>query len=99
MGDPLARWRMNRAVEANLNGVTETERAEQKEASPRPTYRDLEGLQSGSFSLHNERVERTNRSAFIDAFKHKVTPPFTLTQFLSFAQGPVVSSCRTGTRK
>ncbi len=75
-GDQLARWRVIRAVEANSEGLTETERAEQKETAPRTTYRDLETLQGAGFSLHTKRVERTNRRAIIDVLglgSHRIT--------------------------
>ncbi len=64
-GDQLARWRVIRAVEANSEGLTETERAEQKETPPRTTYRGLKTLQGAGFPLHTKRVEPTNRRAII----------------------------------
>ncbi len=82
-GDQLARRRVIRAVEANLNGVTETERTEKKETAPRTTCRGLETLQGAGFPLLAERVEWANRWAFIDTFQFKVPPPFTLTELMS----------------
>jgi hypothetical protein len=71
-GDQSARRRINRAVEANSNGVTETERTEQKEPSQRITYRGLEALQGAGFSLHIKRAEPTNRRPSIDTLKFKI---------------------------
>ena len=91
-GDQLARqWRVIRAIEASPNGLTVAELAKREETGIRSIYRDLEALQTAGFPLYTERVERANRWAFIDTFKHKVTSPF--------AKGPVVSSCRKGTTK
>ena len=76
-GDQLARWRMIRAVEANSNGVTETERAEQRETAPRTIYLDLGTLQGEGFPLYTERVERANRWPLIHSLKFKLPAPFT----------------------
>ena len=75
-GDQLARWRMIRAVEANSNGVTETERAKQRETASRTIYLDLGTLQGVGFPLHTKRVEPTNRRAIIDVLglgSHRIT--------------------------
>jgi hypothetical protein len=74
-GDQLARSRMNRAGEVNSNGVTETERAEQKETAPRTIYLDLETLQKEDFPLYTERVERANRRVLIRTVKFKLSAP------------------------
>ncbi len=75
-GDQLAWRRVIRAVEANSNGATETERAEQKETAPRTTYRDLETLHGEGFPMYTERVERANRRALSHTVKFKL-PTFT----------------------
>ena len=82
-GDQLARqWRVIRAIEASPGGLTVTEIAEREETGIRTIYRDLEALQAAGFPLFTERVERANRWAFIDTFKFKIPPPFTLTELM-----------------
>ena len=83
-GDQLARqWRVIRAIEASPGGLTVTEIAEREETGIRTIYRDLEALQAAGFPIFTERVERANRWAFIDTFKFKIPPPFTLTELMS----------------
>ena len=78
-GDQLVRqWRIIRAIEASSNGLTVTEIAQREEAGTRTIYRDLEALQAAGFPLYTERAEKANRWAFIDTFKFKIPPPFTL---------------------
>ena len=82
-GDQLARqWRIIRAIEASLNGLTVKEIAQREETRIRAIYRDLEALQALGFPLYRERADRTNRRALIDAFNFKSTPPFTLSDFI-----------------
>jgi predicted DNA-binding transcriptional regulator YafY len=83
-GDQLARqWRVIRAIEASPGGLTVTEIAEREETGIRTIYRDLEALQAAGFPLYNEKVEHSNRWAFIDTFKFKIPPPFTITELMS----------------
>jgi predicted DNA-binding transcriptional regulator YafY len=83
-GDQLSRqWRIIRAIEASSNGLTVTEIAQREETGIRTIYRDLEALQAEGFPLYTERVERSNRWAFIDTFKFKMPPPFTLTELMA----------------
>ena len=83
-GDHLARqWRLIRAIETSPNGLTVTEVANREETGIRIIYRDLEALQAVGFPLYTERVERATRWAFIDTFKFKIPPPFTLTELMS----------------
>ncbi len=83
-GDQLARqWRIVRAIEASPNGLTVTEIAKREESGFRTIYRDLEALQTAGFPLYTEKIDRSNRWAFIDTFKFKIPPPFTLTELMS----------------
>ncbi len=83
-GDQFARqWRIIRAIEASPNGLTVTEIAQREETGFRTINRDLEALQTAGFPLYTERIERANRWAFIDTFKFKIPPPFTLTELIS----------------
>jgi predicted DNA-binding transcriptional regulator YafY len=83
-GDQLARqWRIIRAIEAGSKGLTVTEIADREDCGPRTIYRDLEALQAAGFPLYTERVDGTNRWAFIDTYKFKVPPPFTLSELMS----------------
>jgi predicted DNA-binding transcriptional regulator YafY len=83
-GDRLARqWRIIRAIGASSNGLTVTEIAQREETGIRTIYRDLEALQAEGFPLYTERVERSNRWAFIDTFKFEIPPPFTLKELMS----------------
>ncbi len=83
-GDQLARqWRSIRAIEASPNGLTVTEIADSEETGFRTIDRDLEALQSAGFLLYTEKVDRGRRWAFIDTFKFKIPPPFTLIELMS----------------
>jgi len=83
-GDQLARqWRIIRAIEASLNGLTVAEIARREETGIRTIYRDLEALQAAGFPLYTEKVNKTNRWAFIDTYKFKVPSPFTLSELMS----------------
>ncbi len=83
-GDQLARqWRIIREIEASPNGLTVSEIASREETGIRTIYRDLEALQDAGFPLYTERVERSNRWAFVDTFKFKIPAPFTLTELMS----------------
>ena len=83
-GDQLARqWRVIRAIEASPNGLTVAEIAEREETGIPTIYRNLEALQTGGFLLYIGRIEKANHWAFIDTFKFKIPPPFTLTELMS----------------
>jgi predicted DNA-binding transcriptional regulator YafY len=83
-GDQLARqWRVIRAIESSPNGLTVAEIAQREEKGLRTIYRDLEALQDAGFPLYTEKVEKANRWAFVDTFKFKIPPPFTLTELMS----------------
>ena len=84
-GDQLARqWRIIRSVEASPNGLTVAEVAQREETGIRIIYRDMEALQAAGFPLYTEKVGLARRRwAFIDSFKLKIPPPFTLTQLMS----------------
>jgi len=83
-GDQLGRqWRTIRAIEASPNGLTVTKIPQREETGFRTIYRDLEALQAAGCSLYTERVEEPNRQAFIDSFKFKILPPYTLTELVS----------------
>jgi len=78
-GDRVSRqWRAIRAIKASLNGLTVAEIAKRGETGIRTICRYLEALQAGSFPLYTERAGKVNRWAFIDTFKFKIPPPFTL---------------------
>jgi hypothetical protein len=83
-GDQLSRqWRVVRAIEASPNGLTVAEIAKREDSGIRTICRDLEVLQAAGSPLYTERVDRANRSAFVDTFKFEIPPPFTLTEQLS----------------
>ena len=78
-GDQLARqWRIIRSIQASLNGLTVAEVAQRKETGALTIYRALEALQAAEFPLYTERVKRGNRWAFIDTFKFKIPPVFSI---------------------
>ena len=81
-GDLLARQRVARTIEANPNGFTLIEIAQQEETGKHTIYRTLEVIQVVGFPLFTGKVERTNRWVFIDTFKFKIPPPFTPTELL-----------------
>lgn len=83
-GDPLARqWRIIRTIKASPNGLTVAEIAKREEMGIRMIYRDLELLQAAGSPLYTERVDRANRSAFVDTFKFEIPLPFTLIEQMS----------------
>jgi hypothetical protein len=83
-GDQLARqWRLIRAIEASPNGLTVAETAQREETGIRTINRDLEALQTAGFPLYTEKIDWTNRWAFIGPFKFKIPPLFTLTGLMS----------------
>jgi predicted DNA-binding transcriptional regulator YafY len=78
-GDQLFRqWLTIRSIEASPNGLTVAEIAKRGEKGLQTICRYLEALQAGSFPLYTERADTVNRWAFIDTFKFKIPPPFTL---------------------
>jgi len=78
-GDQLSRqWWTIRASKASLNGLTVAEIAKREETGIRTICRYLEALQAGSFPLYTEGTDKVNRWAFIDTFKFRIPPPFTL---------------------
>ncbi len=78
-GDQLARqWPIIRAIEASPNGLTVIEIAQREEIGTRPIYRDLRPLHAARFPLYPQRADQDNRWAFIDTFKFKIPPSFTL---------------------
>ena len=83
-GDQLARqWRIIRTIKASLYGLTLAEIGKREKSGLRTIYHDLKALRVVSFSLCTERVDRSNSWAFIDAFKFKIPPLFTLTELMS----------------
>ena len=83
-GDQLARnWRIIRAIEASPNGLNAAEIANRGETGIRTICRYVEAPQAAGFPLYTERVDRANRSAFVDTFKFEIPPPFTLTEQMS----------------
>ena len=92
-GDQLARqWRIIRAIAASPNGLTVTEIAQREEPGIPMIYRELEALQAAGFPLYSERGNRSNHWAFIDTFKFKTPPPFTLPELISYFHRDLV--CR-----
>ena len=84
-GDEVTRhWRIIRAIEASPKGLTIAEIAQRGETGRRTIYRDLVALQAAGFPLFTEKIERSNRWAFINTFKFKIPPPVTLTELMSF---------------
>ena len=68
-GDQLTRqWRIIRAIEASLNGLTVTEIAQREEAGIRTINRDLNALQAARLPLYTDAGDRFNLRAFIDTF-------------------------------
>ena len=78
-GDHLARrWRIIWAIEGSPNGLTVAEIAKREETGIPSIHRELEVLQAAGFPLYTERVKRGNRWAFIDTFKFKIPPVFSI---------------------
>ena len=101
-GDQLARqwWRVIRAIEAGLNGLTVTENAQRGETGIRTIYRELKALPAAGFPPYTRRAERGNRRVFIDTLKFKIPPPFTLNELMSiFSALPHKAACQERRRK
>ena len=83
-GDQLARqWRIIKALETSRIGLTVAELAEREETSVRTIYRDLEAIEVAGFPLYKEWTGGASRWAFIDTFRFKMPPPFTITELMS----------------
>ncbi|MEW6264302.1 MAG: transcriptional regulator [Thermodesulfobacteriota bacterium] len=83
-GAQLARqWRILRHIESSRQGLSVAELAGLEGVSLRTAYRDLEALQEAGFPLFSEREEKSQRWAFVDAYKFQVPQPFTLTELMS----------------
>ena len=83
-GDQLARqWRILRHIEASKHGLTVADLADMEGIGLRTAYRDLVALQEAGFPLFTERVERSNRWAFVDTYTFQVPKPFTMTELMS----------------
>ena len=83
-GDQLARqWRIIRSIEANPQGLTIEEIVKMESCSRRTIYRDLDALQDAGFPLYTKQVEQKNAWAFVDSYKFKVPPPFSITELMS----------------
>ena len=83
-GEQLARqWRIIRAIESSKAGLTVAELSRLEETGLRTVYRDMEALQDAGFPLYAQRVDGSNRWFFVDSYKFKVPPPFTLTELMA----------------
>jgi len=83
-GDQLARqWRVIRAIESAKQGLTVAELARREQVGARTIYRDLDALHEAGFPLYPEKVDRSQKWFFVDTYKFKVPPPFTLTELMS----------------
>jgi len=80
-GDQLSRqWQTIRAIESSNNRLTVAEIAKREETGIRTIYRDLEALQVAGFPLYPERAAWSNRWAFINDLKFKISPRLHLNQ-------------------
>jgi hypothetical protein len=75
-------WKTIRDIGASNSGLTLAEIAKREETGVRTIYRDLEALQAGGLPLYTEKVDRSKCGAFIDTFRYKIPPPFTLTELI-----------------
>ncbi len=82
-GDQLARQWYFRAIEASPNRLTAAEIVEREEAGRRTIYWDLEALQAAGFPFYSEKIEPSNRWAFIDNIKFKIPLSFAITELVS----------------
>jgi predicted DNA-binding transcriptional regulator YafY len=75
-------WRLVRLLE-HPKGRTLTELVNELGCSRRTVIRDLQGLQEAGLPIFDERDGREKRWKFVDGFKSRVPPPFTVTELLA----------------
>jgi len=83
-GDQLSRqWKIIQCLAASQAGKSVTELAFELECHPRSVYRDLDALQAAGFPLYTDRVDGKNRWAVLNAARHQVPIPFSLTELMA----------------
>jgi predicted DNA-binding transcriptional regulator YafY len=83
-GDQLGRqWRIIQTLISSRRGRSAAELAEELECHPRTLYRDLEALQVAGFPLYTEQVEGKSLWSVLDAVKHHIPVPFSLTELMA----------------
>ena len=82
-GDLVSRtWRLVRLLESP-QGRTLSELEQELGCSRRTVIRDLQGLQGAGLPIYDVRDGREKRWKFVDGFKSKIPPPFSLTELLA----------------
>jgi hypothetical protein len=98
-GDPLARqWRVIRAIEASLNGLTVAEIAQRGETGIRSIYRDLEAHHPPGHAKARSAPREIFRLllSFLDFF---LTPSHSIRKTIKgFSANPPLRSWRLGER-
>lgn len=75
-------WRLVRLLDSP-RGRTLSELADELGCSSRTVIRDLRGLQDAGLPIYDEREGREKLWKFVDGFKSRVPPPFTVTELLA----------------
>ena len=82
-GDAIARsWRLMQLLDSPT-GRTLTELETALECSRRTVMRDLQGLQKAGIPIYDERDGKEKRWKFVEGFKNKIPPPFSLTELMA----------------
>ena len=82
-GDAIARsWLLMQLLDSPT-GRTLTELETALECSRRTVMRDLQGLQKAGIPIYDERDGKEKRWKFVEGFKNKIPPPFTLTELMA----------------
>ena len=81
-GDAIARsWLLMQLLDSPT-GRTLAELEKELECSRRTVMRDLQGLQKAGIPIYDERDGKEKRWKFVEGFKNRIPPPFTLTELM-----------------
>lgn len=82
-GEAISRtWKLIQLLDSP-RGKTLRELEEKLGCSRRTVMRDLQGLQNAGIPIYDERDGREKRWKFVEGFKNKVPPPFSLAELMA----------------
>ena len=82
-GDAISRsWRLMQLLDSP-RGRTLSELQEELGCSRRTVMRDLQGLQKAGIPIYDDRDGKEKRWKFVEGFKNRIPPPFTLAELMS----------------
>jgi len=89
-GDQLSRqWRIIQRLLVSRTGKSVADLAEDLDCHARTVYRDLDALEGAGFPLYTEKEDGIKRWAVLDAARHHIPIPFSLTELMAlyFSRG------------